>query len=149
MKRKPRKGCFGAQSRGIASRGGKSGTREHEQSETGPLKEHTINEHKDPESYSVLAVAGRKFQQDQAARSRVTYSNVMTSWTIRLAIALPILAFAAETGTVEPKDLATQLQAAGSKPALIHVGFAISQVDEEEARATRDMLERMGADYER
>ena len=32
---------------------------------------------------------------------------------------------------------------------LIHVGFAISQVDEQEARATRDMLERMGADYER
>jgi len=32
---------------------------------------------------------------------------------------------------------------------LIHVGFAISQVDEEEARATRVLLERMGADYER
>lgn len=31
---------------------------------------------------------------------------------------------------------------------LIHVGFAISQVDEQEARATRDLLERMGADYE-
>jgi hydrogenase expression/formation protein HypC len=31
---------------------------------------------------------------------------------------------------------------------LIHVGFAISQVDEEEAIATRQMLERMGADYE-
>ena len=31
---------------------------------------------------------------------------------------------------------------------LIHVGFAISQVDEEESQATRDMLERMGADYE-
>ena len=31
---------------------------------------------------------------------------------------------------------------------LIHVGFAISQVDEEEARATRDLLEQMGADYE-
>ena len=31
---------------------------------------------------------------------------------------------------------------------LIHVGFAISQVDEEEALATRQMLERMGADYE-
>jgi hydrogenase expression/formation protein HypC len=31
---------------------------------------------------------------------------------------------------------------------LIHVGFAISQVDEEEALATRRMLERMGADYE-
>jgi hydrogenase expression/formation protein HypC len=32
---------------------------------------------------------------------------------------------------------------------LIHVGFAISQVDEEEARATHDLLERMGEDYER
>jgi hydrogenase expression/formation protein HypC len=31
---------------------------------------------------------------------------------------------------------------------LIHVGFAISQVDEEEALATRTQLERMGADYE-
>jgi rhodanese-related sulfurtransferase len=49
----------------------------------------------------------------------------MTSWTIRLAIALPILALAAETGDLEPKDLVAQLQAAGSKPALIHVGFAV------------------------
>jgi hydrogenase expression/formation protein HypC len=32
---------------------------------------------------------------------------------------------------------------------LIHVGFAISQVDEQEARATRDLLERMGEDYQR
>jgi hydrogenase expression/formation protein HypC len=32
---------------------------------------------------------------------------------------------------------------------LIHVGFAISQVDEEEAIATRSLLERMGEDYER
>ena len=32
---------------------------------------------------------------------------------------------------------------------LIHVGFAISKVDEEEARATRRLLEGMGADYER
>ncbi len=32
---------------------------------------------------------------------------------------------------------------------LIHVGFAISKVDEEEARATRDLLVRMGGDYER
>ena len=31
---------------------------------------------------------------------------------------------------------------------LIHVGFAMSRVDEEEARATRDQLERMGSDYE-
>jgi hydrogenase expression/formation protein HypC len=31
---------------------------------------------------------------------------------------------------------------------LIHVGFAISQVDEAEAKATRELLEGMGADYE-
>jgi hydrogenase expression/formation protein HypC len=31
---------------------------------------------------------------------------------------------------------------------LIHVGFAISQVDEAEARATRELLEQMGAEYE-
>jgi hydrogenase expression/formation protein HypC len=31
---------------------------------------------------------------------------------------------------------------------LIHVGFAISKVDEEEARATLELHERMGADYE-
>ena len=31
---------------------------------------------------------------------------------------------------------------------LIHVGFAISQVDEQEAIATRRLLEQMGAEYE-
>lgn len=31
---------------------------------------------------------------------------------------------------------------------LIHVGFAMSQIDEEEALETRRMLESMGADYE-
>ena len=31
---------------------------------------------------------------------------------------------------------------------LIHVGFAISQVDEEEALATPPLLEQMGAEYE-
>ena len=31
---------------------------------------------------------------------------------------------------------------------LIHVGFAISQVDEEEALATRRLLEQMGEEYE-
>jgi hydrogenase expression/formation protein HypC len=31
---------------------------------------------------------------------------------------------------------------------LIHVGFAMSKIDEHEARLTRDQLERMGADYE-
>jgi hydrogenase expression/formation protein HypC len=32
---------------------------------------------------------------------------------------------------------------------LIHVGFALSKVDEEEAHATLALLRRMGADYER
>ena len=31
---------------------------------------------------------------------------------------------------------------------LIHVGFALSRVDEDEARATLKLLEGMGADYE-
>ena len=31
---------------------------------------------------------------------------------------------------------------------LVHVGFAISRVDEEEAMATRRLLEQMGAEYE-
>jgi hydrogenase expression/formation protein HypC len=32
---------------------------------------------------------------------------------------------------------------------LVHVGFAISKIDEQEAAATRRLLERMGAEYER
>ena len=31
---------------------------------------------------------------------------------------------------------------------LIHVGFALSKIDEEEALATRRLLEQMGAEYE-
>ena len=31
---------------------------------------------------------------------------------------------------------------------LIHVGFALSKIDEEEARATREFLERLGEPYE-
>jgi hydrogenase expression/formation protein HypC len=42
-----------------------------------------------------------------------------------------------DAGGIEPGDWV-----------LIHVGFAISKVDEEEARATRELLEGMGADYE-
>ena len=40
---------------------------------------------------------------------------------------------------------------AGAEPGdwvLIHVGFALSKVDEEEAEATLKLLEGMGADYE-
>lgn len=42
-----------------------------------------------------------------------------------------------ETGGVVPGDWV-----------LVHVGFAISKVDEEEARSTLELLERMGAAYE-
>jgi hydrogenase expression/formation protein HypC len=42
-----------------------------------------------------------------------------------------------DAGGIEPGDWV-----------LIHVGFAISKVDEEEARATRELLEGMGKDYE-
>lgn len=31
---------------------------------------------------------------------------------------------------------------------LIHVGFALSKIDEEEARATREFLEKLGDSYE-
>ncbi len=31
---------------------------------------------------------------------------------------------------------------------LVHVGFAISRIDEEEARSTRELLEGMGIEYE-
>jgi hydrogenase expression/formation protein HypC len=43
----------------------------------------------------------------------------------------------AEPGGVAPGDWV-----------LIHVGFAISKVDEDEAQATSDLLVGMGADYE-
>lgn len=43
----------------------------------------------------------------------------------------------AEDGGVRPGDWV-----------LIHVGFAISAIDEQEAHATRQLLEQMGAEYE-
>jgi hydrogenase expression/formation protein HypC len=42
-----------------------------------------------------------------------------------------------DTGGAEPGDWV-----------LIHVGFALSKVDEEEAHATLRLLERMGTEYE-
>lgn len=44
---------------------------------------------------------------------------------------------AGEGETIEPGDWV-----------LIHVGFAISRIDEEEAHATRQLLEEMGQEYE-
>ena len=45
--------------------------------------------------------------------------------------------FADENGGISPGDWV-----------LIHVGFAISRIDEEEACATRGLLEAMGREYE-
>src|SRR5215469_3113893 len=49
----------------------------------------------------------------------------MTNWIVRTAIALPLLTLAADNGTIEPKDLAAELQAKTNKATLIHVGFAV------------------------
>jgi thiosulfate/3-mercaptopyruvate sulfurtransferase len=50
----------------------------------------------------------------------------MTNWSFRLAIALPLLTFAAaDNGIVEPQELARELQAKNNKAILIHVGFAV------------------------
>jgi hydrogenase expression/formation protein HypC len=49
------------------------------------------------------------------------------------------------------RNINVSLLADGARPGdwvLIHVGFAISRVDEEEARATRELLEQMGQEYE-
>ncbi len=47
--------------------------------------------------------------------------------------------------------LDSELTGGGVEPGdwvLVHVGFAMSKIDEEEARATRELLESMGAEYE-
>jgi len=49
----------------------------------------------------------------------------MKTRILHLAIVLPLLALAAETGLVEPKELVAELQAKGAKPVVIHVGFAV------------------------
>ena len=49
----------------------------------------------------------------------------MSIRTTGAAIAFLTIAVAADLPTVEPKDLAAQLQAKGAKPALFHVGFPV------------------------
>ena len=55
----------------------------------------------------------------------IVYHGFMKTKSIGLAIAFLTLAFAADFSTVEPKDLAAQLQAKGPKPTLFHVGFPV------------------------
>ena len=49
----------------------------------------------------------------------------MSIRTIGVAIAFLAVALAADLNTVQPKDLAAQLQSKGAKPALFHVGFPV------------------------
>ncbi len=78
-----------------------------------------------------LAIPGQVVEivDDENRLAKVDVAGVRRSVNIGL--------LDAETGGVGPGDWV-----------LIHVGFAISQVDEEEAKATHDLLVRMGADYE-
>src|SRR5919204_626935 len=64
-------------------------------------------------------------EMDSLAVHHVGYSSVMKQRILALAIAMPLIAVVADTTTVEPKDLAAQLQSNAAKPALIHVGFAV------------------------
>jgi len=78
-----------------------------------------------------LAIPGRVVEivDDQNRLAKVDVAGVRRTVNIGL--------LDVEDGGVGPGDWV-----------LIHVGFAISQVDEEEAKATHDLLVRMGADYE-
>jgi hydrogenase expression/formation protein HypC len=78
-----------------------------------------------------------------------------------LAIPGRVVAAADERTGVAPVDVGgvrrnvnlglLQLEGEGPEPGdwvLIHVGFALSRIDEVEARATLELLEAMGAEYE-
>ena len=49
----------------------------------------------------------------------------MRSKFLAVAAVVGFAALGAETGSMEPKDLAAQLQGKGSNPMLIHVGFSV------------------------
>ena len=78
-----------------------------------------------------LAIPGQviEFVDDELRLAKVDVAGVQRNVNVSL--------LDGEDGGVAPGDWV-----------LIHVGFALSKVDEEEALATRRMLERMGGDYE-
>ena len=78
-----------------------------------------------------LAIPGQVVELVDAENQLATVDVVGVRRSVNVSL------LADESGGVAPGDWV-----------LIHVGFAISQVDEEEARATRELLERMGSDYE-
>ncbi|MBV9334666.1 MAG: HypC/HybG/HupF family hydrogenase formation chaperone [Solirubrobacterales bacterium] len=78
-----------------------------------------------------LAIPGQVIELVDAANyiARVDVAGVRRNVNVGLLVG--------DSGGVRPGDWV-----------LIHVGFAISRVDEDEARATRELLEGMGRDYE-
>ena len=64
-------------------------------------------------------------RQALTAPTAIVYDGGMNIRTIGAAATLLTIAAAAEMATVEPKELASQLQAKGAQPTLIHVGFAV------------------------
>ena len=78
-----------------------------------------------------LAIPGQviEFVDDELRLAKVDVAGVQRNVNVSL--------LDGEEGGVVPGDWV-----------LIHVGFALSQVDEEEARATLALLRGMGAEYE-
>jgi hydrogenase expression/formation protein HypC len=78
-----------------------------------------------------LAIPGQVVELVDAANQIAKVDVVGVRRNINVSL------LADEDGGAEPGDWV-----------LIHVGFALSKVDEEEAQATLRLLEAMGADYE-
>ena len=78
-----------------------------------------------------LAIPGQVIEFVDPANQLAKVDVVGVRRTVNLCL------LAMEEGGVGPGDWV-----------LIHVGFAISKIDEEEANATRALLEEMGAEYE-
>lgn len=55
----------------------------------------------------------------------IVYHRGMRIRTLGCSLLFLMLAFAADTNTIEPKELAAELRAGGAKPTLIHVGFGV------------------------
>jgi hydrogenase expression/formation protein HypC len=78
-----------------------------------------------------LAIPGQVIEFVDPANQLAKVDVVGVRRTVNLGL------LAADDGGIGPGDWV-----------LIHVGFAISKIDEEEARATRELLQAMGAEYE-
>jgi hydrogenase expression/formation protein HypC len=78
-----------------------------------------------------LAIPGQLIEFVDAANHLATVDVVGVRRTVNVGLLTD------EDGGIGPGDWV-----------LIHVGFAIAKIDEDEANATRALLEEMGAEYE-